>query len=65
MFSRDPKRLHGFLSHPFEYVFANVKLWWPVSQLIESKFSLRKPTCFAVANLLLLLFLFWRKFCAT
>jgi hypothetical protein len=25
-FSRDPKRLHCFLGHPFEYVFANVKL---------------------------------------
>jgi len=26
MSSRDPKQLHGFLGHPFEYVFANVKL---------------------------------------
>jgi len=55
MFSGGPKRLNGFLSHPFEYVFANVKLWRSVSQLIQSKFSSRKPTCFAVTNLLLLL----------
>jgi hypothetical protein len=45
MFSCDTKWLPGFLGGPFEYEFANVKLWLPVSQLIQSKFSLRKPTC--------------------